>query len=81
MSRHRQLSAEERAAIKLAARQRVEAVWACLDVSVSRSDAAGSERTRPEGVRPVPWGGAETASDSDFPGAGDKHCLGEHAMH
>jgi hypothetical protein len=26
------LSAEERAAIKLAARQRVEAVWTCLDV-------------------------------------------------
>ena len=32
MSRYRQLSAEERAAIKLAARQRVEAVWTCLDV-------------------------------------------------
>jgi hypothetical protein len=32
MSRYRQLSAEERAAIKLAAHQRVEAVWACLDV-------------------------------------------------
>lgn len=32
MSRNRQLSAEERAAIKLAARQRVEAVWLCLDV-------------------------------------------------
>jgi hypothetical protein len=32
MSRYRQLSAEERAAIKLAARQRVEAVWACLGV-------------------------------------------------
>src|SRR5664280_880487 len=32
MSRNRQLSAEKRAAIKLAARQRVEAVWACLDI-------------------------------------------------
>jgi len=32
MSRYRQLSAEERAAIKLAALQRVEAVWACLDI-------------------------------------------------
>jgi hypothetical protein len=32
MSRHRQLSAETRAAIKLAARQRVEAVWSCLSV-------------------------------------------------
>jgi hypothetical protein len=32
MSRHRQLSAEVKAAIKLAARQRVEAVWACLGV-------------------------------------------------
>ena len=32
MSRYRQLSAEERAAIKLAARQRVDAVWSCLDV-------------------------------------------------
>jgi hypothetical protein len=32
MSRYRQLSAETRAAIKLAAHQRVEAVWACLDV-------------------------------------------------
>jgi len=32
MSRYHQLSAEERAAIKLAAHQRVEAVWACLDV-------------------------------------------------
>jgi hypothetical protein len=32
MSRYRQLSAEERAAIKLAAHQRVEAVWACLGV-------------------------------------------------
>src|ERR1035437_7963943 len=32
MSRNRQLSAEVRAAIKLAARQRVEAVWACLDI-------------------------------------------------
>jgi hypothetical protein len=32
MSRYRQLSAEERAAIKIAACQRVEAVWACLGV-------------------------------------------------
>ena len=32
MSRNRQLSAEVRAAIKLAARQRVEAVWTCLGV-------------------------------------------------
>ena len=32
MSLYRQLSAEERAAIKLAAHQRVEAVWAYLDV-------------------------------------------------
>ena len=32
MSRYRQLSAEEKAAIKLAARQRVEAVWTCLGV-------------------------------------------------
>jgi hypothetical protein len=32
MSRYRQLSAEERAGIKLAARQRVEAVWSCLGV-------------------------------------------------
>jgi hypothetical protein len=32
MSRYRQLSAEERAAIKLAAHQRVEAVWTCLGV-------------------------------------------------
>jgi hypothetical protein len=32
MSRIRQLSAEERAAIKLAACQRVEAVWTCLGV-------------------------------------------------
>jgi len=32
VSRNRQLSAEERAAIKLAAHQRVEAVWACLGV-------------------------------------------------
>jgi len=32
MSRYRQLSAEAKAAIKLAARQRVEAVWACLGV-------------------------------------------------
>jgi hypothetical protein len=32
MSRNRHLSAEKRAAIKLAAHQRVEAVWACLDV-------------------------------------------------
>ena len=32
MSRYRQLSAEERAGIKLAARQRVEAVWTCLGV-------------------------------------------------
>jgi len=32
MSRYRQLSAEEKAAIKLAARQRVEAVWSCLGV-------------------------------------------------
>ena len=32
MSRYRYLSAEERAAIKLAARQRVEAVWSCLGV-------------------------------------------------
>ncbi len=32
MSRDRHLSAEERAAIKLAARQRVEAVWTCLGV-------------------------------------------------
>ena len=32
MSRYRQLSADERAAIKIAARQRVEAVWSCLGV-------------------------------------------------
>ena len=32
MSRYRQLSAEAKAAIKLAARQRVEAVWTCLDI-------------------------------------------------
>jgi hypothetical protein len=32
MSRNRQLSAEERAAIKIAAHQRVEAVWTCLGV-------------------------------------------------
>ena len=32
MSRNRHLSAERKAAIKLAARQRVEAVWTCLDV-------------------------------------------------
>ena len=32
MSRNRHLSAEKRAAIKLAARQRVEAVWSCLGV-------------------------------------------------
>jgi hypothetical protein len=32
MSQNRHLSAENRAAIKLAARQRVEAVWTCLDV-------------------------------------------------
>jgi hypothetical protein len=32
MSRDRRLSADERAAIKLAARQRVEAVWTCLGV-------------------------------------------------
>jgi hypothetical protein len=32
MSRYRHQSAEARAAIKLAARQRVEAVWSCLGV-------------------------------------------------
>jgi hypothetical protein len=32
MSQHRHLSAEKRAVIKLAARQRVDAVWTCLDV-------------------------------------------------
>ena len=32
MSRKRHLSVEARAAIRLAARQRVEAVWTCLDV-------------------------------------------------
>jgi len=32
MGRNRQLSAEAKAAIKLAARQRVEAVWSCLGV-------------------------------------------------
>ena len=32
MGRDRQLSADERAAIKLAAHQRVEAVWSCLGV-------------------------------------------------
>jgi hypothetical protein len=32
MSRNRHLNAERKAAIRLAARQRVEAVWACLDV-------------------------------------------------
>ena len=32
MSRNRQLSAEVRAAIRLAAERRVEAVWACLGV-------------------------------------------------
>ena len=32
MSRKRHLSVEARAAIRLAARQRVDAVWTCLDV-------------------------------------------------
>jgi hypothetical protein len=32
MNRNRHLSPERKAAIKLAARQRVEAVWTCLDV-------------------------------------------------
>jgi hypothetical protein len=32
VSQNRHLSAEKRAAIKLAARQRVEAVWTCLDI-------------------------------------------------
>jgi hypothetical protein len=32
MSQNRHQSAEKRAAIKLAARQRVEATWTCLDV-------------------------------------------------
>jgi hypothetical protein len=32
MSQHRHLSAEKRAVIKLAARQRVDAVWTCLDI-------------------------------------------------
>jgi hypothetical protein len=32
MNRNRHLSAEKRVAIKLAARQRVEAVWTCLDI-------------------------------------------------
>ena len=32
MSRNRHLSAEKRAAMKLAARQRVKDVWTCLDV-------------------------------------------------
>jgi hypothetical protein len=32
MSQHRHRSAERKAAIRLAARQRVEAVWTCLDV-------------------------------------------------
>ena len=42
MSRYRQLSAEERAAIKLAARQRVEAVWTCL--GVLRPDLRGQAK-------------------------------------
>jgi hypothetical protein len=42
MSRYRQLSAEERAAIKLAARQRVEAVWSCL--GVLRPDLRGQAK-------------------------------------
>ena len=42
MSRDRQLSAEERAAIKLAARQRVEAVWSCL--GVLRPDLRGQAK-------------------------------------
>ena len=32
MSQHRHLSPERKAAIKLAARQRVKAVWTCLDI-------------------------------------------------
>jgi len=52
-----------------------------LGCLVSRSDAASSERTRTEGVGPVPWGGAETASDSDYSGAGRKHHAAEHAVH
>jgi hypothetical protein len=42
MSRYRQLSAEERAAIKLAAHQRVEAVWTCL--GVLRPDLRGQAK-------------------------------------
>jgi len=42
MSRYRQLSAEERAAIKIAACQRVEAVWICL--GVLRPDLRGQAK-------------------------------------
>jgi hypothetical protein len=42
MSRFRQLSAEERAAIKIAACQRVEAVWTCL--GVLRPDLRGQAK-------------------------------------
>jgi hypothetical protein len=42
MSKHRHLSAEKKAAIKLAARQRVEAVWSCL--GVLRPDLRGQAK-------------------------------------
>jgi hypothetical protein len=42
MSRYRQLSAEEKAAITVAARQRVEAVWSCL--GVLRPDLRGQAK-------------------------------------
>jgi hypothetical protein len=81
MSRNRHLSAEVRAAIKLAARQRVEAVWTCLGVlcpdltpqaqkELARKvlDLSRGEEQKPPRIH-------------DHPGAGDKHYLGTQRKH
>ena len=81
MSRYRQLSAEERAAIKIAACQRVEAVWTCL--GVLRPDLT------PQGKKALAEKVFELSRGKDqkppqikiTPAQVDKHCLGEHAVH
>jgi len=80
MGQNHQLSAEERAAIKLAAHQRVEAVWACLDVLCpDLTPQAQKELARK--VLDLSRGRSRNRLGFRSPGSGDKHSLGEHAVY
>lgn len=81
MSRDRHLSAEIRTAIKLAERQRVEAVWACLGVLCPDLTPQAKKALAEKVFDLCRGGGSESAEDYDHLGAGDNHYLVKHAVH